>query len=241
MNKTEEETFEAAIRIGEVTHADPRCALSVAVVSALVRCLCRDELHTGTDIDGVLDRAWTYVVAAYPERHLERQEYDRHVHAESLSALILCDREMGYVYKCLGSALWCLREAMSGRETFKSAILKLVMCGGDADTNAAVAGALMGAYCGYDELPPEWADGLRHKEWFMEKIEALCVVAGLTDGTYDSQGDRDTDFDGGRGFLSEEEMKRREMQLMERILSADRRRGDKNEEKPKKKTWKFWQ
>lgn len=39
---------------------------------------------------------------------------------------------------------------------------RLVMCAEDADTNGAVAGALMGALYGYDLLPPEWKNGLNY-------------------------------------------------------------------------------
>ena len=241
-HQSDEEIFQTAIRIGAVTHADPRCALAVAIVSALIRGLCRGDITTNADVEAVCERAWVHVTASLPNpNHLERHEYERYVHAGTLDALVLCDQEMGYVYKCLGSALWCLRETLSGRETFKSAIVKLVMCGGDADTNAAVAGALMGAHCGYDALPPEWRDGLRHKEWFLQKITALCVVAGLMEGSYDAPSDRDTEFDGGRGFLTEDEMKRREMAIMERILLADQRRRALSQTGGKvKKSWEFW-
>src|ERR1700676_428345 len=133
MNKSEENTFEEAINMGAVTHADPRCLISVAIVSALVRALCRGEIEKVADIEALLERAWSYMLGP---RHLEfpldRPEFDKHVYADSLESLVLCDRGMGYVYKCLGSALWCLRQVFTRQETFKSAMTKLVMCGGDA-------------------------------------------------------------------------------------------------------------
>ena len=36
---------------------------------------------------------------------------------------------------------------------------------GDADTNGAVAGALLGCKLGASKLPDSWLDGLRHKDW----------------------------------------------------------------------------
>jgi len=36
---------------------------------------------------------------------------------------------------------------------------------GDADTNGAVAGALLGCKLGASELPDSWRDGLKHKDW----------------------------------------------------------------------------
>ncbi|KAJ7867283.1 ADP-ribosylglycohydrolase-domain-containing protein [Mycena leptocephala] len=204
IHKTETETFAAAILMGAVTHADPRCALSVAIVSALVRALCRGEVANLVHVEGVIERAWAHFRETLPGHAelLDRQEFERHANAESLGALQLDSAlEMGY--------------------TFRSAIVKLVMCGGDADTNGAVAGALMGALYGYADLPTEWRDGMRHGEWYRGKIMALCCVAGLSDGVYDSESDLDTELDGGKGFLSEKERQRRELGIMERMRFAD--------------------
>lgn len=242
MNKPERETFKEAICMGAVTHADPRCALSVAIVSALVRALCRDEIKHEADIEALLERGWAYMAEAYPDLSLDRTEFQKHVYADSLDSLVLCDRAMGYVYKCLGSALWCLRQVLTRQETFKTALTKLAMCGGDADTNGAVAGALMGALYGYKLLPREWKQGLKYEQWYRGKISALCVVAALTNGDYNAATDKDTELDGGKGFLTEDQMKKREMEIMKMILSVDqRRRESANKTKSKKKSqWKFW-
>ena len=44
---------------------------------------------------------------------------------------------------------------------------------GDADTNGAVAGALLGCKIGYSNLPSSWKDGLLQQqwEWLDNKIE----------------------------------------------------------------------
>ncbi|KZP34475.1 ADP-ribosylglycohydrolase [Athelia psychrophila] len=203
MGKSEEETFAEAIHMGAVTHADPRCAVSVAVVSGLIRGLCREEVRNVSDTNAAVERGWGYMQKEHGDMVLDRAVFEKHAYAESLDALTLCDSGMGYVYKCLGSALWCLREVQLQKETFKSAMTKLVMAGGDADTNGAVAGALCGALCGYSALPAEWRDGMKYEEWYRSKIEALCVRAGLTEGVYDAAGDSDTLPDGGKGFLTE--------------------------------------
>ena len=174
---------------------------------------------------------------------LSKDEFRKHAFADSLDSLVLCDRTMGYVYKCLGSAIFCLRRVLTQQETFTSAMTKLVMCGGDADTNGAVAGALMGALYGYKLLPREWKEGLKHGEWYRKKISALCVVAALTDGTYDAAKDKDTELDGGKGFLTEDQMKKREMEIMGKLLMVDQRRreaAEMKEKAEKKSQWKFW-
>ncbi|KAK7040026.1 ADP-ribosylglycohydrolase-domain-containing protein [Favolaschia claudopus] len=247
--KTEEQTFETAILVGSVTHADPRCALSVAIVSGLIRALCLNEISDVTQMRDLIERAWAYVQRTLPEDQLallDRDEFEKHAYTEDLDSLVLCDRSMGYVYKCLGSSLWCLRRVLTRQDTFRSAMTTLVMYGGDADTNGAVAGALMGALCGYEYLPREWRDGMRHAEWYREKGKALCVVAGISsEGLYDSESDRDTLVDGGKGVLTEEEMKKREMGIMERMLLAEKERREaaeakRGKEKKRASGWKSW-
>jgi len=223
MKKSEEETFMEAIKMGAVTHADPRCALSVAIVSGLVRALCRDEIKNEADIHALLERGWTYMEKCHPTLSLDKSEFQKHAFADSLDSLDLYGSCIGYVYKCLGSALWCLRQVFTRQETFKSAMTKLVMYGGDADTNGAVAGALMGAFYGFDQLPREWKEGLKYKEWFKGKTSALCIVASLTGGDYDAKGDSDTELDGGKGFLTEEQIREREASVKEMILLANQK------------------
>nr|WP_281352458.1 ADP-ribosylglycohydrolase family protein [Phytoactinopolyspora alkaliphila] len=55
-----------------------------------------------------------------------------------------------------------------------SAVPRAVSMGRDADTTAAIAGALAGAHCGFTAIPPEWAD--------IGPVTGRClgeVVAGL--------------------------------------------------------------
>ena len=53
---------------------------------------------------------------------------------------------------------------------FKKLILEIINEGGDADTNAAVAGSVLGCYLGYTNLPKDWLSCLIHKKWLDEKI-----------------------------------------------------------------------
>ena len=53
-------------------------------------------------------------------------------------------------------ALW----ALTTSKDFRDGVTKAVSIGGDTDTYAAVAGALLGAHYGYEAIPPEWRDAL---------------------------------------------------------------------------------
>ncbi|KAI8364878.1 ADP-ribosylation/Crystallin J1 [Choanephora cucurbitarum] len=82
-------------------------------------------------------------------------------------------------FKCLGTALFCLtREVPPHMETeyFKKMLMDVVMQGGEADTNAAAAGAMLGARFGYSQLPTEWVVGMKRWEWLEDKIDEFCSL-----------------------------------------------------------------
>ncbi|CAG8627633.1 2618_t:CDS:2 [Acaulospora morrowiae] len=87
---------------------------------------------------------------------------------------------IGYVYKCLGAALYSFTRNLNGQENegqaFKKIITELTLEAGDADTNATVAGALLGARIGYSKLPKEWVDGLKYKDWLNKRVDCLWDV-----------------------------------------------------------------
>ncbi|RHZ84322.1 hypothetical protein Glove_83g84 [Diversispora epigaea] len=100
---------------------------------------------------------------------------------ESLASLELDEpSSIGYVYKCLGSALYCftrnLNKVDNESEAFKKIIMELTLEAGDADTNATVAGALLGARIGYNKLPKEWIDGIKYKTFLDDKISNLWKI-----------------------------------------------------------------
>ncbi len=57
-------------------------------------------------------------------------------------------------------ALLCLLDAPD----FRSGVEAVVRLGGDANTDGAVAGALLGARFGVRSIPSEWLESLRGKE-----------------------------------------------------------------------------
>ena len=67
------------------------------------------------------------------------------------------ETSMGHVVIALRNAFWQLLHAPSLEE----GIVSTVMAGGDTDTNAAIAGALLGAVHGRDAVPERWIEALR--------------------------------------------------------------------------------
>lgn len=63
---------------------------------------------------------------------------------------------MGWVIIAFQNALWQLLHA----PTLEEGVVDTVMRGGDTDTNAAIAGALLGAAHGRDAVPKQWVEKL---------------------------------------------------------------------------------
>lgn len=256
--KSLEETFEVAASYSVVTHVDPRCVVACAVGTALVRGLVRGEVSEEKHIDGMVNdgfqwyQKWRSVKEEGDESWkedpvLDRAELDRHVQAKCLADLQLDEAaKIGYVYKTFGSGILLLRLAMremardgadvgTPLEIFERLITDLIMEGGDADTNACFAGALLGAFLGYKALPPHWRDGLRHGKWLIGKAEALSKVLRVKEGGYSGAEDRDTYPDGGRGFLTKDQMDGQFMRLQARMVEKDkeyqRQQGGKSKKK----------
>lgn len=124
-----------AENIGRLTHFDPRCVGACVVVSELVHALVYEErVLTPADVMA-LAQQYDERIAAYVEKAA----------AGNLSSLELDDPlSMGYVLKTMGAAFWACWHA----DRFDSGLQTVVGEGGDADTNAAVAGAVMGARFG---------------------------------------------------------------------------------------------
>jgi hypothetical protein len=162
---------------------------------------------------------------------VDLEELWRHVRPDGgLEALKLDNQAaMGYVYKTLGSGVVLLRMAirrtvasqgglLDRTRMFEDFITDLTMRGGDADTNACFAGALLGGYLGYSFLPDHWKHGMKYGEWLLSKTDALCQVLGLKDGEYDGKEDKDTELHGGQPVLSQDEMEGRWMVLQQTAI-----------------------
>ena len=78
----------------------------------------------------------------------------------------------GYTLSTLSVALWSYWHASS----FEEGLLAVVNAGGDADTNAAVACAILGAKYGFHAIPKEYVDGLLYKESLDKTIDSLLDI-----------------------------------------------------------------
>lgn len=98
-------------------------------------------------------------------------------------------RGNGYVVNALEAALWCFDKT----DTYRAAILKAANLGEDADTTAAIAGQLAGAFYGEEGIPADWLDRLVMRNEIGSMAEALMTAgesgahAARADGTHASR------------------------------------------------------
>ena len=201
----------------------------------------RNPGHNKSDIEPPSD--------AQNQALLDKEEFRKHMCAEIFSELQLDDsQKMGYVYKCLGSAVLALRQAIqrTGLETlspkgranqFEDIMTDLIMQGGDADTNGCTAGAILGAWFGFSRLPYTWLDGIQNYDWLLLKAEALSQQAEIFGSRSDVVKVPDTAPDGGRGLFTDKELNDRERGLLEMMLNKakDRREAEARDREAKKK------
>lgn len=147
--------------ICRLTHYDPRCVgscvIAVSVIHNLVwysRCLSCDEIkEIARKYD---DRIIEWVDAAYDCDDISMLNLDEH-------------SSIGYTLRTLSAALWCYWHAPS----FESGLLSIVNEGGDADTNAAVSCAILGAKFGFSSIPDHYVSNIHNVEDYHKKVSAF--------------------------------------------------------------------
>lgn len=155
-----EDVEKHAADICRLTHADPQCVGSSVIVSLVIHSLVyRDELLPLEELIEIGKR--------YDERI---ESFLEMVQADDLNCLELDKEEdRGYTLKTMVAGLWCVYHARS----FEEGLLVIVNEGGDADTNGAVAGSLLGAKYGYEAIPSKYVAGLNGKEILWQLIRNI--------------------------------------------------------------------
>lgn len=166
--------IDAAIADSLITHAEPRCALACAAFDAAIAAAITEPLD-GRAMVEVASRALERGAARLrgvwaggdAEAAADREALDRAVLelARDLGAALQGDpgvygeelhllRRPGYVRVAFRLAFWHAVHTPSWRE----ALVDVASRGGDADTNAAIAGALLGARDGAGAIPAAWIE-----------------------------------------------------------------------------------
>ena len=158
-----ENVAQTAEDVCKLTHFDPRCVGSCVIVSEIINHLIwHDE-----------QLSYSQIITIGNKYDKSIAEYIDKAYYNGIESLELDEpSSIGYTLKALGSALWCLFHA----NDFEEGLLRVVNEGGDADTNAAVACAMLGAKFGYTSIPQKYTDGLTRKSDLMRIINYLMQI-----------------------------------------------------------------
>jgi O-acetyl-ADP-ribose deacetylase (regulator of RNase III) len=167
----------------KATHVDPRAlasciASTVSIASMLKQGASFDPMDT-VATHKVADKALSYAL-----KELDDEEHKsglaQHFMVSSMADLKLDEPDsIGYTYKALGCVGFLLRNVTD----FRRGMELITLEAGDADTNAAIAGAVLGCKLGFSAIPPELVDGLVHKDWLEERVGQLLRLMGLNSTT----------------------------------------------------------
>jgi len=161
------ELLEAAPALSAITHFDERCRTAVLAVTLAVAALVRgepagaaldDAIGTTIDLPGGEELEFL-VGAAGVQRPVDGPD-------------------QGFVLFTAGLGLQSLVRHGEGSDV-EGELRRIVGLGGDTDTNAAVAGALLGASVGIRGLPAEWLTQLRERPGIEDEADRLVPLAEL--------------------------------------------------------------
>src|SRR5213593_1516378 len=147
-----------------ITHADERCTWGAAAVNLAARELLHGNIYF---IDEVLHRIGDRAPRAL------RDAIHRVPREGEADLPITRAGEAGYVVHCIEIAFWFVTHD----RTLEESLIALAQAGGDTDTNAAVAGALLGARYGEVGLPPRWVDLITGVDGIAKLAERLVADA----------------------------------------------------------------
>ena len=173
-NLSYEETLADALTMTRTTHYDPRCSIATLVIVSILW-----DLINRTDEEVILSRARSFGSSQTGNFKLLSGESKSYTE-EALSYFSMLtleemalNEQIGYVFKCMACGLYAFRNR---KRPYKEVILDIILKGGDADTNASVAGAILGVYQGYSSLPKEWLEKLPFRKWLETKAEKFLKI-----------------------------------------------------------------
>eukprot|EP01117_Protostelium_nocturnum_P013924 TRINITY_DN5243_c0_g1_i1.p1 TRINITY_DN5243_c0_g1~~TRINITY_DN5243_c0_g1_i1.p1 ORF type:complete len:372 (+),score=93.46 TRINITY_DN5243_c0_g1_i1:113-1228(+) len=176
--------------ICKATHYDARCVHNCLMMTRILAIVLqlRSKMEKSSDfkldlnesneiVKRCMKESFSLLKRRVPES--SKKEMEPYIlldsSSESLVKLELGKENIGYTLNCLAAGLW----GFASERDFKTTMNELIMEGGDADTNGAVCGALLGAKIGYSNLPKDWLMGLRHKKWLDAKVKSYLEVSGV--------------------------------------------------------------
>lgn len=180
-------------RISRLTHRDPRCTISCAVYNQMISKLvngasARDAVNAGLELAEELEAEQDELDAR--EKKGGERPFSWGKRGEVQEAILIGKRlDLGRLAaegppedmlkgKCSGLVTETLAVAVAAvldERTLREVLVDVVRVGRDTDTNAAVAGGLLGAREGEEGVPGEWVRELQFGGEF-RALALLCML-----------------------------------------------------------------
>jgi ADP-ribosylglycohydrolase len=157
-----EETERSSI----VTHYDPRCVWSAYAINLALTAALDGRRMAVPEIEGELSRAGADAEVLHAVREVSGSELD-HFRLDGTA--------IGFTLKAMQVGLWCLEHG----EDYEESIVRVIDAGGDTDTNAAVAGAVLGALHGETSIPRRWVANIAEADRLTSLADQLLERAGI--------------------------------------------------------------
>ncbi|HEX3300543.1 MAG TPA: ADP-ribosylglycohydrolase family protein [Actinomycetota bacterium] len=157
--------FEEAPALSRLTHWDGRCQTACLAVTLAIAALVRGE---------PADAAVLNSLAVLSDR--EGGEELEFLVGEAGRSRQIDGPDQGFCLFTAGIALQVVGEELG----FEDGLRYVVGLGGDTDTNAAVAGALLGALHGVAAIPEPWLDRLAERDAIEAEAKALAELVPAT-------------------------------------------------------------
>jgi ADP-ribosylglycohydrolase len=150
-----------------LTHIDPRCIASCVFFAHIINSLCYNNIASVDELDASVGVASESALTILPDDQ-KSQFQEIIARPKSLINLNLGDlKHASHIYTTLSVIMYAVNVVKVSlqhkkRPSWRKTICSIVMQGGDADANAAVAGAILGAYLGFKQLPHEFLIAMPH-------------------------------------------------------------------------------
>ena len=164
-NSFDDEAMNIIHNVSSLTHAHPR-----SLIACGIYCLIVAELLSGQDITSAVKIGLSKAKSHYEGLPILDDELKFYSRLFDDNFANLPENEIkssGYVVHTLEAVIWCILNT----DNYKSLVLKAVNLGDDTDTVAAIAGGLASIIYGLEDIPFEWLEVLKKRDY----LENICL------------------------------------------------------------------
>lgn len=158
----------------KITHFDPRCVASCVAVSLAVSHLVQGQSNINQLIEEItphtenIDNQILHCFELAQSKSIAALQLDEGLNPGEVDRI-------GYTFKATAAGFWSIKNC----DSFDVGIRAVIEEGGDADSNAAVAGALLGARLGYKSIDNRLIEDLVSRQALWDRTDQLLELLKL--------------------------------------------------------------